>query len=109
MFLPRPSGGSAILYRMNALSFSVLRRLADGEFHSGAALASALGVSRGTVWNAVRAMRDAGLEVYRVPGRGYRLPQPVSLLDEARVRALLRERATRLHIEVAECTESTNT
>src|SRR5688572_29827584 len=51
-----PGRVSAILSRvLNALSFRVLRRLSDGEFHSGAALARELEVSRGTVWNVVRA------------------------------------------------------
>ena len=43
---------------MTDLSFRLLRLLADGEFHSGAKLARELGVSRGTVWNAVRVLED---------------------------------------------------
>ena len=38
----------------------VLRQLADGEFHSGAALARTLDVSRASVWNAVRELEASG-------------------------------------------------
>src|SRR5215213_6200829 len=79
-----PSANQGIgysIWHMTGVSFSVLRLLADGDFHSGSAIARELGVSRGTVWNAVRDLEAAGLDVYRVRSRGYRLPQPVSLLD----------------------------
>ena len=94
---------------MTEFSFRVLRRLADGEFHSGAALARALGVSRGTVWNAVRALESAGLAVYKVRGRGYRLPAAVSLLERAAIVRHAGVRASRFEIEIVEQTESTST
>jgi len=59
----------------------LLRQLADGEFHSGAVLARSLGVSRTAVWKAVRALEALDIDVHAVPKRGYRLPQPVELLD----------------------------
>ena len=55
---------------MRPCTAGVLRMLADGTFHSGAALAGALGVSRASVWNAVRELETMGLEVYKVRGRG---------------------------------------
>ena len=101
---------SAILYRaMTELSFRVLRLLADGGFHSGAALASALDVSRGTIWNAVRAFDAAGLDVYRVHGRGYKLSQPLSLLRHDAIALHLGERASRFHVEILDAADSTNT
>lgn len=97
------------IWRMTELSFKVLRLIADGEFHSGAALARNLGVTRGTIWNAVRALDAAGLEVYRVRGRGYRLVQPVSLLDAAAVARHAGSAAPRFKIDVIDLAESTNT
>ena len=75
---------------MIAISFTVLRLLADGEFHSGVDIARELGVSRGTVWNAVRALDAAGIDVYRVRGRGYRIAHAVSLLDPQSIARHLR-------------------
>lgn len=94
---------------MKDLSFGVLRRLADGEFHSGAEIARVLDVSRGTVWNAVRAIDAAGLGVYKVRGRGYRLAQPVSLLDRDAIVRHAGASAKRCTIELVDSVPSTNT
>jgi BirA family transcriptional regulator, biotin operon repressor / biotin---[acetyl-CoA-carboxylase] ligase len=94
---------------MTPHSFALLRLIADGEFHSGEALARDLEVSRGTVWNAVRALEQADLEIYKVRGRGYKLAEAVSLLDAHAVRTHAGVHAKALHIEVADALESTNT
>jgi BirA family biotin operon repressor/biotin-[acetyl-CoA-carboxylase] ligase len=100
---------SAILYRVStALSFKVLRLLADGDFHSGAALARELEVSRGTVWNAVHALDALGLDVYRVRGRGYRLAEPLSLLDRSAIERHAGAASACLGIELADVVDSTN-
>lgn len=93
---------------MTGFSFRVLRRLADGEFHSGTALARSLGVSRGTVWNAVRALESAGLAVYKVRGRGYRLQAGMSLLERKAIASHTSARASRFDIEIVEETDSTS-
>jgi BirA family biotin operon repressor/biotin-[acetyl-CoA-carboxylase] ligase len=93
---------------MKPLAYSILRRLADGEFHSGAALAQAEGVSRASVWNAVETIEAAGLEVFRIRGRGYRLARALSLLDAGRIAQWLGEAAP-FSLDVIDETESTNT
>lgn len=86
----------------------VLRQLADGEFHSGMALAQTLDVSRASVWNAVRELEASGLAVYKVHGRGYRLPAPLTLLDPLLVERGLGAAASRFALEVVEVAPSTN-
>jgi BirA family transcriptional regulator, biotin operon repressor / biotin---[acetyl-CoA-carboxylase] ligase len=93
---------------MKALTSGVLRRLADGDFHSGEALARALGVSRASVWHAVRDLESAGLEVYKVHGRGYRLARPIHLLDRESVIRHLGVEAARYTIELRDAADSTN-
>ena len=94
---------------MNALAFKLLRRLADGEFHSGAALAHALRVSRGTIWNGVRAIEAAGVAIYKVRGRGYRIAQPLSLLDRDAIENEMGGAASRFTLEIVDEVASTNT
>lgn len=94
---------------MKPLTYRVLKLLAAGDFRSGESLADTLGVSRGSVWHSVRELEAAGLEIYRVRGRGYRLQQPVSLLDAAEVRRLLGRRASGLALELVDSVGSTNT
>jgi BirA family transcriptional regulator, biotin operon repressor / biotin---[acetyl-CoA-carboxylase] ligase len=93
---------------MNAIAFPVLRRLSDGGFQSGEAIARELGVSRGSVWNALREVERAGLRVFKVPGRGYCLPDPLDWLDHGGIRAELREWAGAFDIEIVDCAESTS-
>lgn len=93
---------------MKSLAYSILRLLADGEFHSGAALAQTTGVSRASVWNAVQEIDVAGIEVYRIRGRGYRLARPLSMLDASRLQQWLGESAP-FSVEILDEVESTNT
>jgi BirA family transcriptional regulator, biotin operon repressor / biotin---[acetyl-CoA-carboxylase] ligase len=94
---------------MKPLTHQVLRSLADGAFHSGTALARALDVSRATVWQAVRVLDAAGLEIYKVRGRGYRLREPLLLLDAGEVSAHLGLAAARFTLEILDEVDSTNT
>ena len=60
----------------------VLQVLRDGQFHSGEALGSVLGVSRAAVWKRLEHLEaELGLEMHRVRGRGYKLASPLSLLE----------------------------
>ena len=94
---------------MKTLTSRVLKSLADGEFHSGEALGRLLGTSRASVWHAMRELGATGLEIYRVRGRGYRLPQPLSLLDQAEIGRHLAHHAGRFTLEIVDSVGSTNT
>lgn len=89
---------------------ALLTLLADGAFHSGESLGAALGISRAAVWKHVAALRDGGIDVHSVPGRGYRLALPLELLDGEKIRSGLAS-STRLSVDVIEVlavTDSTN-
>src|SRR5579859_7729769 len=89
---------------------AIIRALADGRFHSGERLASGLGVSRSAVWKHVRQLRALGMDIFRVPGRGYRLAAPLELLDAERLRAYLSPacRARLQDLTVLDVVTSTN-
>lgn len=93
---------------MKRLAATVLRVLADGEFHSGEALARALAVSRASVWNAVGELQALGLDVYRVHGRGYRLARPFALLERAAIERALGPCAKAFTLELRDTVDSTN-
>ena len=94
---------------MKALTYGVLKRLADGRFHSGEALARAHQVSRASVWLAVRELEAMGLGIYKVRGRGYRLPQPLMLLDRSAVERGLGLNLEHFALEIRDAVDSTNT
>ncbi|MBW5814523.1 bifunctional biotin--[acetyl-CoA-carboxylase] ligase/biotin operon repressor BirA [Yersinia kristensenii] len=56
--------------------------LADGAFHSGEQLGDMLGMSRAAINKHMHTIREWGLDVFTVPGKGYSLPAPIQLLDE---------------------------
>lgn len=61
---------------------TLLKLLADGEFHSGEYLGGELGISRSAVWKKLQQMEaETGVEIHKVRGRGYRLASPLFLLD----------------------------
>ncbi|WP_413531453.1 bifunctional biotin--[acetyl-CoA-carboxylase] ligase/biotin operon repressor BirA [Rahnella inusitata] len=63
--------------------------LADGEFHSGEQLGGAMGMSRAAINKHIQTVRDWGVDIFTVPGKGYSLPHPIQLLDEARIHSML--------------------
>ena len=93
---------------MNTLTFPILRLLADGKFHSGEILARHFNVSRATVWNALQEAEKLGIEIFSVRGRGYKLPQTLTLLDEQAILAAIGEQRAWFKLEVHDHLDSTN-
>ncbi len=94
---------------MSPATFPLLRLLADGRFHSGEDLARRLGRTRATVSEALKSARELGLEVFSVPGRGYRLATPVEFLDAARIVPALGAEAARVRLTLLDEADSTST
>ena len=90
------------------LTFAVLRMLSDGEFHSGEEMAQQLNVSRASIWQAMRNLDEAGVDLFRVPGRGYRLREPLHWIDRDKIHAGLGDKAEFFDLEIADCLASTN-
>jgi BirA family biotin operon repressor/biotin-[acetyl-CoA-carboxylase] ligase len=61
---------------------ALIKKLADGKFHSGQELGEILGISRAGVWKKLQKLKQSyGLELDSVKGRGYRLQEPMELLS----------------------------
>jgi len=90
------------------IPMAVIAMLADGEVHSGEALAARLGVTRAAVWKQVRELVSLGLEVEAVAGQGYRLVPPLELLQDESIRQAARCKALRT-LSVFGQLDSTNT
>ncbi len=87
----------------------LLQRLAAGPI-SGDLLAREAGLTRAAVWKRIETLRDAGIAIAAVPGRGYRLEQPLDLLDADEICAALPNAVARqlASLEVAWSLDSTN-
>lgn len=93
---------------MNNLTFPILRLLADGRFQSGEEIARHFGVTRATVWNALKDAEAMGVQLFSVRGRGYRLPEPIQLLEHDSVLDAIGQQRTWFNLELHDHLESTN-
>lgn len=84
--------------------------LADGRFHTGDELGQRFGVTRAAIWKAVRKLDDFGLEVHSVRGKGYRLSEPLTLLEASAItnNLSINNRARVRELELLHVIDSTN-
>lgn len=94
--------------RTHQAVFPILRRLSDGRFHSGQALAREFNLSRSSIFNTLAQAEAMGLTIHAVRGRGYRLPERIDWLDGEVVAARLGEGAGDYAIRVVDSVDSTN-
>ncbi len=72
---------------------AILALLNQGGFVSGEALAQELGISRAAVNKHIESLSEYGVSVFSVKGKGYKLEKPVHLIDEAKLKAGIRQRS----------------
>ncbi|MBO3277011.1 bifunctional biotin--[acetyl-CoA-carboxylase] ligase/biotin operon repressor BirA [Pseudomonas schmalbachii] len=61
---------------------TLLKLLGDGRFHSGEELGLVLGISRSAIWKRLQSLEsELGISIQSVRGKGYRLAEPLNLID----------------------------
>jgi len=95
---------------LKSVQKNLLRLLADGQFHSGRELSDQLGLSRTAIWNHSKELKKLGLELHAVTGKGYRLHQPLELLDADLIRSNLNRVAVNhlSRLDIHDVTDSTS-
>lgn len=94
---------------VKARTWQLLDILADGEFHSGEAMANRLGVSRASVFNALAEVAVCDIPLQRIRGRGYRLARPWQRLEKEEILLWLGKDAGQFDIEILPQAASSNT
>lgn len=94
---------------MKPLAFAILHQLSHLSFRSGETIAGELGISRASVWLALKEIDAHGIQLFRLAGKGYRLREPIQwlLLDE--IQRQLGDKANLFDLEIVPVAESTNT
>ncbi|MCG8325069.1 MAG: biotin--[acetyl-CoA-carboxylase] ligase [Thiotrichales bacterium] len=64
----------------------LVKHLSDHAIHSGSDLADRMAVTRTAIWKHIGYLRNCGLDIEPVKGRGYRLGQNVELFKPGQVR-----------------------
>jgi len=73
----------------NTVPLTLIGILADGEFHSGEQLGEQLGMSRAAINKHIQTLKEWGIDVFTVTGKGYSLPAAMQLLNEQAINAWL--------------------
>lgn len=84
----------------------IVRLLSDHEFLSGEQLGEALGMSRAAVSKHIKGLQSAGLDIFSLQGKGYKLANSLDILDANKIKRDLKE--PDLGIEVHTIVSSTN-
>ena len=91
--------------RSNQNPLKLINILADGEFHSGEELANLFGITRAGINKYIKVLRDWGITLSSVQGKGYCLASPIDLLDKVKIDENYGEDS---HVEVLPIIDSTN-
>jgi BirA family transcriptional regulator, biotin operon repressor / biotin---[acetyl-CoA-carboxylase] ligase len=83
---PVLSAGAEIMQPQDLLAL-----LATGDALSGSRLATDAGLTRAAIWKQIEALRHRGVPIESAGSAGYRLPWPIQMLDEQRIREQLTE------------------
>ncbi|ACQ94385.1 biotin/acetyl-CoA-carboxylase ligase [Tolumonas auensis DSM 9187] len=75
--------------QLNSRQQALLSMLADGGFHSGEQIGIALGISRAAISQQIKSLRQLGLEIFSITGKGYRLDTPLQPLNAEIIRSHL--------------------
>ncbi|MGQ8367475.1 bifunctional biotin--[acetyl-CoA-carboxylase] ligase/biotin operon repressor BirA [Glaciecola sp. 1036] len=73
----------------NQIRTQIIRALSEGQFVSGESLAAQLNITRSSISNYMKSLKDYGLDVFSVKGRGYQIAQPLTLLDQNQIEQYL--------------------
>ena len=91
-----------------AIREHLIRALAKGGFVSGQEQGEKLDISRTAVSKHIKVLTEMGLDIFSVTGKGYKLSQPLSLLNKDDIISLLPSNASLPEIEVHSLIDSTN-
>lgn len=67
---------------------TLIALLGDGQFHSGEQLGEQLGISRAAVSKHMAALKELGLDLFSLTGKGYRLAVPMARYEQTLLQAL---------------------
>ena len=94
--------------QVRPLTFTLLRELSAEHFTSGAELAAKHGVSRSAISDALKDANTLGVQIFSLTRRGYRLAEPLQLLDIDVIRQRMGASLHRVDLRLVDVIDSTN-
>jgi BirA family biotin operon repressor/biotin-[acetyl-CoA-carboxylase] ligase len=88
---------------------AILQILNDGNFHDGTFIGQQLNITRSAVWKLIQQLQAYGLPIQSTKGKGYRLPDPIYLLDAPSIAtALPTDLRNKTQLDIFASIDSTN-
>ena len=95
-----------MIRKSNTNLIKLVEILNDGEEHDGTSLGHHLGMTRSAVWKMIKKLQNYGVVIDSSQGSGYRMPEPIVLLDAIKIKKMLHHKKAAL--DIFECIASTN-
>lgn len=83
----------------------LVKILNDGQYHDGNSMGAALQLTRSAVWKSIKKLQNYGIKIDSIKGKGYRLQEPLLLLDQREIKNHI---AQNVELTVFETIDSTN-
>lgn len=87
-----------MLKKLNDSLIAVVNLLSDGEYHDGTTIGKTLGLTRSAVWKAIKKLQTYDVDILSSKGKGYRLQEPLQLLDAKKILQLVGDHKIMLHV-----------
>lgn len=91
-----------------AVRENLIQALASGKFVSGQDLGNKLNISRAAISKHIKSLMEMGLDIYSVTGKGYKLAEPLNLLNKEHILNQLQKSGQSCEVEVHTLIDSTN-
>jgi len=86
----------------------IINALINADFCSGELLGQQFGISRAAIAKHIKCLMAMGIDIFSVTGKGYRLAQPIKLLEAATIQKLLQAKCCDISFELHSIIDSTN-
>lgn len=84
----------------------IVEILNDGNFHDGSKMGKDLNLTRAAIWKSVKKLKEYGISFEVSTSKGYKLSEPLQLLDIRKIRKLITDQ--NIPIDILESINSTN-
>lgn len=86
------------MLKMNQNLIKLAALLNDQQYHDGTSIGESLHISRAAVCKIVKKLTDYGIKITSTKGKGYRLEEPLILLDPKKIKSQLHNKSTKLDV-----------
>src|SRR5271154_1033610 len=93
--------------KLNTTLVKLTALLSDGQYHDGVTMGKALNMTRSAIWKLINKLKNYGIAIDAIKGKGYILRAPLILLNAQTIQNNLANQS--IDVDVFERIDSTHT